>query len=163
MEWYAVHTHANQEDRAVSHLARLGVETFLPRARETRRTREGRRSVIVPLFPGYLFARLEVERHLRAVSYARGVRRVVAFGAVPAVVPDEVVESVRSRLVDGVLTWKAPHFEPGESVRVTEGPLGGLDAVFERELPAHQRVVLLLRSLPYAARVVVAADAIAHA
>lgn len=163
MEWYAVHTHANQEDRADMHLARLGVETLLPRARETRRTREGRRSVIVPLFPGYLFARLDIERHLRSVSYARGVRQVVAFGAVPAVVPDDVIESVRSRLVEGVLTWAAPHFERGQAVRVTEGPLGGLDAVFERELPAHQRVVLLLRSLPYAARVVVAADAIAHA
>jgi len=46
-------------------------------------------------------------------------------------------------------------FRPGQVVRIQEGPLHGLEAIFEREMPGYQRAVLLLRALSYQARVVV--------
>jgi len=46
-------------------------------------------------------------------------------------------------------------FRPGQAVRIQEGPLHGLEAIFEREMPSYQRAVLLLRALSYQARVVV--------
>jgi len=39
-------------------------------------------------------------------------------------------------------------------VTIQEGPFNGIEAVFEREMDDQQRVVLLLRTLAYQARVV---------
>ena len=108
-----------------------------------------------PLFPGYLFARFDVESHYRAVHYSQGVRGVVGFGSDPAKVDEEMIESIRSRLEDGCMILPSPLFKPGQMVRIQEGPFEGLEAVFEREMPAQERVVLLLKSLSYQARVLI--------
>jgi len=44
---------------------------------------------------------------------------------------------------------------PGQVVRIQEGPLRGVEAVFERHIPEYQRAVLLLRAISYQAKVVV--------
>jgi transcriptional antiterminator RfaH len=155
MDWYAVHTKPHQEDVAELNLQRLGVETFFPRLKQDKVLRRRRQSVTGPLFPGYLFARFNLDTHYRAVNYAQGVRRMVTFGAAPVSVAEEVIDSIKSRACDGYVTMQPPSFKPGQVVRIHEGPLRGLEAVFEQEMSDHQRVVLLLQTLSYSARIVV--------
>jgi transcriptional antiterminator RfaH len=155
MYWYTVSTKPQHERMAELNLARLGVETFYPQLKERKVIRRKAETRIGPLFPGYLFARFRLDTHYRAVAYANGVRNVVTFGTVPATVEDEIIEGIRARLHDGCLTVPAPSFMPGEVIRIQRGPLQGLEAVFEREMSDHERVVLLLRTLTYQARVVV--------
>ena len=154
MHWYAVRTKPNQERQAELSVQRLGVETFYPQMKQRRVIRRREQMIIGSLFPGYLFARLNMAVHYRAAKYARGVLDLVAFGSIPAIVDDEIIEGMRARLRDGCLTLPAPALTPGEVVRIQAGPLQGLEAVFEREMSDHQRVVLLLRTLTYQARVV---------
>ena len=154
MHWYAVRTKPNQERQAELSVQRVGVETFYPQMKERRVIRRREQMIIGSLFPGYLFARLNMAVHYRAAKYARGVLDLVAFGSIPAIVDDEIIEGMRARLRDGCLTLPAPALTPGEVVRIQAGPLQGLEAVFEREMSDHQRVVLLLRTLTYQARVV---------
>ena len=154
MHWYAVRTKPNHERQAELSLQRLGVETFYPQMKQRRVIRRREQMIIGSLFPGYLFARLNMAVHYRAAKYARGVLDLVAFGSIPAIVDDEIIEGIRVRLRDGCLTLPAPALTPGEVVRIQAGPLQGLEAVFEREMSDHQRVVLLLRTLTYQARVV---------
>jgi transcriptional antiterminator RfaH len=141
----------------------MGMEVFCPRLRQVKTVRRRRKSVVVPLFPGYLFSRFCVEDQYRAVVYARGVRRIVCFGTTPAPVDDRLVEGIRDRLVDGYATIATPRFAVGQSVRISEGSLCGLEAVFERELSGTQRAVLLLKTLSFQARVIVDLDHIAAA
>jgi len=154
MHWYAVRTKPNQERQAELSVQRLGVETFYPQMKQRRVIRRREQTIIGSLFPGYLFARLNMAVHYRAAKYARGVLDLVAFGSIPAIVDDEIIEGMRARLRDGCLTLPAPALTPGEVVRIQAGPLQGLEAVFEREMSDHQRIVLLLRTLTYQARVV---------
>jgi transcriptional antiterminator RfaH len=49
-------------------------------------------------------------------------------------------------------------FTPGQNVRITEGPLQGFEAIFERDMSDQERVVLLVRALSYQARVIVDAQ-----
>ena len=154
MHWYAVRTKPNHERQAELSVQRLGVETFYPQMKQRRVIRRREQMIIGSLFPGYLFARLNLAIHYRAAKYARGVLDLVAFGSIPAIVDDEIIEGMRARLRDGCLTLPAPALTPGEVVRIQAGPLQGLEAVFEREMSDHQRVVLLLRTLTYQARVV---------
>ena len=154
MHWYAVRTKPNQERQAELSVQRLGVETFYPQMKQRRVIRRREQMIIGSLFPGYLFARLNMAVHYRAAKYARGVLDLVAFGSIPAIVDDEIIGGIRARLRDGCLTLPAPALIPGEVVRIHAGHLQGLEAVFEREMSDHQRVVLLLRTLTYQARVV---------
>lgn len=155
MQWYAVNTKRHQELQAESSLRRLGVETFYPQLRQERLIRRKRKATICSLFPGYLFARFNFEAHQRAVSYARGVRKIVMFGLTPASVDEGIIESIQNRVHDGYIEIPAPVFTPGQFVRINEGPLEGFEAIFEGHMSDHQRVVLLLRALSYQARVIV--------
>ena len=103
--------------------------------------------MVGPLFPCYLFSRFGYEDQQRAVSYARGVRRIVVFGTTPGVVEQDVIDAMKSRLEDGYVTANSLKLSLGDVVRIQDGPLSGLEAVFERQMSGHDRVVLLLRTL----------------
>ena len=162
MNWYAVNTKPRQENIAQLNLEKLGVEAFCPQLKQNKVIRRKRQMVVGPLFPGYLFVRCDVRTHYRAVSYARGVQKMVAFGSIPETVDEEMIESIKSRFEDGYVIIQPPSFLPGQTVRVQQGPLEGLEAVFEREMPAQQRVVLLMNALSYQARVVVDRECVAQ-
>jgi transcriptional antiterminator RfaH len=163
MPWYTVNTRSQHERVADLSLQQLGVETFFPQLMQRKVIRRKAETRIGPLFPGYLFARFRLDTHYRAVTYANGVRNVVTFGTIPATVEDEIIEGIRARLHDGYLTVAAPSFMPGQIMRIQTGPLQGLEAVFVREMSDHERVVLLLRTLTYQARVVVPVEHLANA
>jgi len=155
VNWHAVHTKPNQESLATASLQRLGVETFSPKLKQTKLVRRRRQEVIRPLFPGYLFARFDGNTRYRAVNYAAGVQRVVAWGTEPAIVDDHLIVSIRSRLQNGCVVISPPPFVAGQTIRITEGPLQGLEAVFEQELSDQQRIIVLLKTLAYKAKVVI--------
>jgi transcriptional antiterminator RfaH len=155
MHWYAVNSKPRQENLAEQNLQRLGVETFYPQLRQNKVIRRRRQTVIGPLFPGYLFVRFNLDAQYRAVNYARGVRKLVAFGSEPVLVDDEIIESIKSRLQDGYVTIQRAPFTPGQIVRIQEGPLRGLEAIFEREMGDQERAMLLLKTLSFQARVIV--------
>lgn len=155
MQWHAVHTKPHQEHLAALSLERLGVEIFSPRLKQIKLVRRRRQEVIRPLFPGYLFAQFQAATQYRAVNYATGVQRVVSWGTEPAIVDDSLIVSIRDRMQDGCVVVQPTPFIPGQIVRIMEGPLQGLEAVFERELSDEQRVIVLMQALSYKARVVI--------
>ncbi len=162
MHWYAVNAKPHQEYQARRNLEALGVETFCPQFRRRKMLRRRMQTVVGPLFPGYLFVNCDLETCCRSVRYARGVRRIVAFGLTPEPVAVEIIEAIRARLVNGELAVPAASFSPGQSVRIQDGPLQGLEAIFERELSDQQRVVLLLRTLAAQWRVIVPHEQVAN-
>ncbi|TLY44372.1 MAG: hypothetical protein E6K58_03070 [Nitrospirae bacterium] len=162
MHWYVINTKPHREKEAELQLKRLSVETFLPLLRRSKIIRRMRKTVTGPLFPGYLFARFDLNEHHRAVSYARGVRKIVEFGSTPARVDEELIQGMKTRLCNGYVSLAPRLLAPGQVVKIQDGPLSGFEAVFEREMPDHQRVVLLLRTLAYQARVVVPSEQVAN-
>lgn len=83
MGWYALSTKSGREKQAEQNIRRMGVECFLPLMQEQKAIRRKIRTVIVPLFPGYLFVRINRSEHYRVVAYARGVRKIMVFGSKP--------------------------------------------------------------------------------
>ena len=90
----------------------------------------------------------------RAVSYATGVKNVVSFGAGPSIVDDSIIDSIKGQVVSGVVEIADDRLVPGKAVRIHEGSLCGLDAVFEKKLSGSNRVVLLLKAISYQARLI---------
>ena len=141
--WYLVYSKPRQERCSLENLERQGFECFLPLIA----VEKLRRKVIVvvhePLFPRYLFIHLDASQEGRSWNPIRsttGVSRLVTFGQVPAKVDDQLVEIIRSTVSDASVRQR--HFEPGELVRINDGPFAGLEAVYQ--MPDGEARVMVL-------------------
>jgi transcriptional antiterminator RfaH len=153
ISWYVVNTKTRCEAIASASLERHGVEVFLPMLRERKGLRGKYGLTTAPLFPRYLFAKFDASSQLRAVTYARGVRNIVTFGSDPAMVDESIIRAIRCQITDGVFELFEHRFSHGQVVRIQDGPLCGLEAVFEKKLGGTSRAVLLLKAISFQARV----------
>jgi transcriptional antiterminator RfaH len=142
--WYLVYSKPRQELCSLENLERQGFECFLPLIA----VEKLRRKVIVvvqePLFPRYLFIRLDASQEGRSWNPIRsttGVSRLVSFGQVPAKADDLLVDTIRASLA-GVGVQKR-HFEVGEVLRINDGPFAGLEAVYQMS-DGEARVMVLI-------------------
>ncbi len=158
LRWYALRTKSRKEAVVEKRLQDLNVEIFLPWLRLRRRIGTRYRPVLGPLFPGYLFCRLDLFLSGKAVRYAPGVQDFVKFGNCIAEVEPAVIQALRERCPGGVAEIHSQVFKSGTSVLIQEGPLSGLEAVFEREMRGSERVAVLLELLGRRTRLVLPAE-----
>jgi len=154
--WYAVHTRARQERVAVEHLNRQGYETYLPLIHSPKRLRGRWCEVIEPLFPRYLFIRLDVQQQNTApIRSTRGVNGLVSFGGNLRPVPQVLVEQLMAAQLDRDGAIRQEHlFQSGDRVEIVSGPMAGLQAIFLAP-SGQERAHLLLELLGRSNQVVV--------
>jgi transcriptional antiterminator RfaH len=148
-QWYVVHTHPRSEEIACRNLARQGFEIFLPRYLRRRSHARRVENVAAPLFPGYIFVAVDMERaRWRAISSTIGVNHVVCCGDAPLPVPLAIVDEIRARMDSNGFIQMLPRvaFRPGEAVQVTGGPLTDQVGLFEC-LADGDRIILLFNIL----------------
>lgn len=143
-KWYVIRTKPRREIAAVDWLQYLGVEGFVPLMRRSSRRFGRNMSIVEPLFPGYLFALFYLDVSYYSVVHSPGVHSVVRVGGEPAAIAAEVVEELKDRVREGPLELNARSPVPGGKVTILNGPLEGLEAVFESFLSGTQRVAVLL-------------------
>lgn len=145
--WYVVHTQPQREWYAIAALEqRLHLQAYIPEVLQPFRSDMRLR----PLFPCYVFLQANLRvLEVTAVNSTPGVHRMVAFGDRPLPLGDSIVEAVKQEVArvnaQGGLVPAA--FLTGEQVRLIQGPLKGLHAVFVRHLRPADRVVVLLEFL----------------
>lgn len=147
--WYLVHTKPRKERVAEQNLQRQGYEVYLPLIQQPRRRRGHWIEVIDPLFPNYLFVRLRFGwDNIGPIRYTMGVRQLVRFTQEPAIVPEEIIESLKAAADSdtGIYQFKEALFRPGDKVMIDQGPLAGLNAIFLAET-GQERVLILLEML----------------
>jgi transcriptional antiterminator RfaH len=162
VNWYLIHAKAKQERIAEINLQRLGVETFCPLIKQSKGNRRKNESEgKEPLFPGYLFVRVDMSTEFRKVTYSQGVIGVVKFGSAPALVGDEIIHTLMARNDNGLVVLLPSSLRSGQSVTIAKGPFRGFDAIFEEELNGMQRVALLLKTVGYQGRIVIDRECLA--
>jgi transcriptional antiterminator RfaH len=142
--WYVAKTKPHREHTTAAILAQRDVEVYLPsitfRRRDTLRT-----ALHEPLFPGYLFARLDLNADdWLATRSAPGIAYFLGGDGAPTALPDGLIEGIRARVERSRSNWQRPAFEAGERVVLERGPFAGLDAIFDDWLSARGRVRVLL-------------------
>lgn len=112
---------------------------------------------IKPFFPGYGFIFFDFPSQYQLVRYTRGVKRVVGSKEGPIPVPEEIILSIKSREIDGLIELYKYGEEPevGDEIEVVEGPLKGLRGVFKRELSDSERVLILLNYVTYQGKLLI--------
>ena len=161
LRWYVIHTKRATETFAESNLQRQGYEVYLPRFAHTVRRRGRLQERIVALFPRYLFLRLnEGLQVLGPVRSTPGVASVVRFGSSYATVPDQLICALQARADSetGLHRMPLPALPAaGSTIKIADGPLYGLEGVFECE-SGDDRAVVLLNLLGQNTRVQVPID-----
>ena len=142
--WYAVQTLAHRELGANAQLQAQDFSTFLPQLLKTVRHARKLSTVRAPLFPGYLFVKLDLARdRWRSVNGTFGVARLVMTLNTPAPVPVGVVECLRE-MVDGQGVMKLDRgLDAGQRVELMAGPFARALGRIERMESAGRVRVLL--------------------
>lgn len=144
--WYLVHTKPRQEDVALANLQRQGYECYLPQMLIERIRRRKAEIASEPMFPRYLFIRLDSSDEGKSWSPIRstlGVSQLVHFGARAAKVDVALVELLRQR--EHAMPLDAM-FHSGDSVVITDGPFAGIEAIYQAA-DAEPRDFILLEIL----------------
>lgn len=156
--WYALYAR-HQHERAVAEmLCGKGFETFLPLYRAIHRWKDRRKTLWLPLFPGYLFLRGGLERRLQVVS-TPGVFSFVGPVGHPAPIPQPEIDAIRTAVETCLQVQPYPFLKSGDRVRVTDGPLAGIEAVLVREKSLH-RLVLSVELLQKSVAVEIGAECV---
>ena len=152
--WYCLRTQTKREHLAAASLRQLeDVEVVCPRLRYKKVTRRGKIWWVEPLFPGYLLARFDLAECERAVSYAKGVTRILKFGGRVPSVPAAFVEELRKELKNQEeeegqeLITLQPIATPGDEVELADGPLRGMTGTVIEVRPAEERVRIFVEFL----------------
>jgi len=147
--WFAIHVRSNAETTVSVALRNKGYDSFLP----MRRREHLRRKTIAhreePLFPGYVFCRLDDVRKPRVVT-TPGVIRIVGYGKVPAAIDVDEIFSLRKIAESNIPTQPMPGLRRGDRIVIQEGPLAGVAGCLQTFNRRHQLIVsitLLSRSV----------------
>jgi transcription antitermination factor NusG len=155
-KWFAVYTTARHEKRLGQRFAERQIEFYLPLYSAIHRWKDGSRAHLeLPLFPCYIFVRIDWNERLKALQVP-GVLSIIGNGREPSPLPDFEIESLRSGLHLRVFE-PHPYLIAGERVRIKGGPLAGMEGVLVRKKNDF-RVVLTLNMIKQSVAVEVDVD-----
>ena len=140
-QWYAVWTRSRHEQVVREQLERKKFDAFLPTITRWSRWKDRKKKIDWPLFPGYCFARFNLEDALPVLK-CTGVVNIVSFEGKPAPIPEYEVESIRLLVGSELQYDPCPLIHEGMMVEVVHGPLKGVVGRLTRKDPIKARLVL---------------------
>jgi transcriptional antiterminator RfaH len=143
--WYVVYSKSRKEEQAQFHLRSKGIEAFFPRLDLTRTSDKRKR--IIPLFPNYLFVRIQLETEFHRVIWSPGVKRMISFGEHPVPLDDTIVGFLKERSDAEGAIKASSRLRAGQEVEIRGGPFDGLLGILQDPPDARGRVRVLLQLL----------------
>jgi len=126
LSWYALRIRPRYETAVSQALAEKGYrQQFLPLYPSARLRPEKNEGAYLPLFPGYLFCRLNLHEQALPVLTTPGVKSIVAVGAAPVAIPDAEIAVLQSVIDSGLSVRPFPYLAAGAKVPIEWGPLRG--------------------------------------
>lgn len=136
--WFVCHTKPRCEKKFDELVAREGFAHYLPLVQSVRRYGTQKKTFTKPLFPGYVFTRIEPEKKNRIYQQDLIVRAMI--------VENESIflrqmEDVKVICASGLEAAVYPLMRKGTHVRVVGGPLNGLEGYVDD--PANPRGIVV--------------------
>ena len=143
--WFAVRVKSQRERGIAASIGSKGFEEFLPLYQCRRRWSDRMKSMELPLFPGYVFCRIDPLIRLPILTVP-GVLHFVGIGRIPAPIDDAEMAAIQCAVRSGLRVEPSAYLEIGQRVRLEEGPLAGLEGILI-EIRKQYRVVVSLSLL----------------
>jgi len=122
--WFVLYVKPRHEKHVASILRGNGYEEFVPLYAHRTRSRISE----LPLFPGYVFCRLDPANRL-PVLRVPGVFSIVGCGSTPVAVEDDEIEALQRVIHYGLPREPWPSLPSGTKVTVSRGPMQGVQGV----------------------------------
>jgi transcriptional antiterminator RfaH len=148
LNWYVFQSKARKERLLCEQLHLRNIETFFPCIRAQHTKPSGQKWQ--PYFPGYVFGHIDLDSFGRsALDWVPGAVRIVSFGGEPVSVQDYLIQVLRQHVdaINSMVTETTITFQPGDIVRIQQGPFAGYEGIFNAHLPGRDRAEVLLRML----------------
>jgi len=129
--WFAIMARTGREKSSTLLLENAGYECLLPVSKYTRHWSDRKKEVEVPLFPGYLFCRMDPCDRL-PVLMTPGVIQIVGAGKTLIPVQEEEIVAIQRVVRNGLVTMPWPYLQVGQVARIEEGPLRGMTGIIVR-------------------------------
>jgi len=146
-KWFLVYTKAREEERAQKNLENQGFKTFLPMI-ACEKISQPKSFSLKPMFPRYLFIMINVEiGNWHLIKSTRGVSHLVLFDNKFAVVPNAVIEFIKTRVNNhSIVKQKVTRqlFQKGDKLVINKGIFQGKEATFFSKT-GKERVKVLLK------------------
>jgi transcription antitermination factor NusG len=147
--WFAVQVEPRLTQPILAALGQKGYDAFTPFQTVVRNWRDRTSKSLVPAFPGYIFARMDLRFRLPVLT-TPGVRGLVGYGKQPAPICEEEVEAIRRVMTSKLPAEPFPFPQTGDAVRFVAGPLAGLTGILIGQTKLNRvliRVTLIQRAL----------------
>jgi transcriptional antiterminator RfaH len=144
--WYALRTKPRKEEIVWKQIVNQEIEHYYPRVRVHPVNPRARK--VKAYFPGYMFIRVDLdETGVSSFQWMPHSLGLVSFGGEPAHIPDNLIYELKRR-VQEIAEAGGEIFdglEPGDTVRIQDGPFTGYEAIFDSRLDGQERVRVLLQ------------------
>ena len=143
-QWYALYTRSHCEQLVGDQLTAKGFHIFLPTLDVWSQRAGPRRRLSVPMFPGYLFVRHALDKaSYLAMRQARGLVRILGerWDRL-SVIPEAEIAALHTAVHAAVPILPHPYLREGQRVRITQGPLRGVEGIFVQSKPAKGVLIL---------------------
>jgi transcription antitermination factor NusG len=140
LPWWVLYTRHQHEKVVAEILTAKGLEVFLPLYTSQRRWKDRSKILSLPLFPCYVFVRGGLEHRLPVVT-TPGVHMILCRGDQIAIIPEAEIDAIR-KVVEGPCRVEPyPYLNCGERIRVTRGPLEGVQGILVRRKNLYRLVL----------------------
>ena len=140
--WLALRVKSRCEKQVASIARSKGFEEFLPLYQSRRRWSDRYTSVELPLFPGYVFCRLDPKNRLPLLTIP-GALHFVGIGKIPLPIDPDEIAAVQSAVQSGLGAEPFPFLAVGQRIRLEAGPLAGMEGILAEVRKEHRLVVSL--------------------
>ena len=124
-KWYAVYTRARWEKKVSKLFEEAGIEHYLPLYKTVRFWSDRKKTVVVPLFPSYVFVKTNLQEFFNVLN-TPGVARIIKFEGKHVAVPEQQIEAIKLILSEKIefqtINIKP---EPGDFLEIEKGALRG--------------------------------------
>ena len=143
--WFALKVRTRAEDSVRTALEGKGYQVFLPTYLSVRQYSDRIRKVAAPLFPGYVFCRMDPNRRLPVLMTA-GVEYAVGFGGRLESLPAAEIDAIQAITQAGLNAQPWPYLRSGNRVQIAFGAMKGVEGLLLKTQGA-DRLILSIEML----------------
>ncbi len=133
-KWYAVSIASNNELLATLNLKKQNFEIYYPKYKKIIRHARKVSTVLRPLFPGYLFVNLDIEKeNWSKINSTYGVKNLITMGTRPVSISRDIINSLKAREDSNGITniiTDLP-YDKGDRILINDGPFRGHRGIFD--------------------------------
>ena len=147
--WHVLYVKSRWERRVYESLRDIDLEAFLPEVKTVRKWSDRKKTILLPLFPSYVFVNINSSLEFHKALSVNGACAYIRFGKEYARIREKEISKIKFLIGDKNITdiktiVQLP--KVGDIEKITSGPLSGLDCeIIKAE--SHNKIIVRIDSL----------------